>query len=38
MLKIIFALAASAIIALPSVHSDKYPVGRIRTDKGEILF
>ena len=38
MLKIIFALAASAIIALPSLHSDKYPVGRIRTDKGEILF
>ena len=38
MIKILCALAASAIVALPSLHSDKYPVGRIRTDKGEILF
>lgn len=38
MLKILVALAASAVFALPSFNADKYPVGRIRTDKGEILF
>ena len=38
MLKILLALAASAVIAMPSLNADKYPVGRIRTDKGEILF
>lgn len=38
MLKILLALAASAVLALPSVTTDKHPVGRIRTDKGEILF
>jgi len=38
MLKILLALAASAVVALPSFTADKYPVGRIRTDKGEILF
>ena len=38
MLKLLFALAASAAFALPSFNADKHPVGRIRTDKGEILF
>ena len=38
MLKILLALAASAAIAMPALNADKYPVGRIRTDKGEILF
>jgi len=38
MLKILFALAASAVFALPSFNADKYPIGRIQTDKGEILF
>ena len=38
MLKILLALAASAAIAMPALYADKYPVGRIRTDKGEILF
>jgi len=38
MLKILVALAASALFALPSFTPGTYPVGRIRTDKGEILF
>jgi len=38
MLKLFLALAASAALALPSLAPDQYPVGRIRTDKGEILF
>ncbi len=38
MLKLLVVLAASAVIALPSIDADKYPVGRIRTEKGEILF
>ncbi len=38
MLKILFALAASAVFALPVFNTDTHPVGRIQTDKGEILF
>jgi peptidyl-prolyl cis-trans isomerase B (cyclophilin B) len=38
MLKIFFALAASALFALPAFNTDMHPVGRIQTDKGEILF
>jgi len=38
MLKLLVALAASAVIALPSFTAAQYPVGRIQTDKGEILF
>jgi peptidyl-prolyl cis-trans isomerase B (cyclophilin B) len=38
MLKILFVLAASALFALPAFNADSYPVGRIQTDKGEILF
>ncbi len=38
MLKTLVVLAASALFALPTLTTDKYPVGRIRTDKGEILF
>ena len=38
MLKILLALAASVAIAMPALNADKHPVGRIRTDKGEILF
>ena len=38
MQKLFLALAASAVFALPSFNAEKYPVGRIRTDKGEILF
>lgn len=38
MLKILVALAASALFALPSLNPDAHPVGRIQTDKGEILF
>lgn len=38
MLKILVALAASALFALPALNTDTYPVGRIQTDKGEILF
>lgn len=38
MLKVLITLAASAVIALPSITTAQYPVGRIRTDKGEILF
>jgi len=36
--KLFLALAASAVFALPSFNAEKHPVGRIRTDKGEILF
>lgn len=38
MLKVLLALAASVAIAMPALKADKHPVGRIRTDKGEILF
>jgi peptidyl-prolyl cis-trans isomerase B (cyclophilin B) len=38
MLKILLALGASAVLALPPFTADQHPVGRIRTDKGEILF
>ncbi len=38
MLKILVAVAASALFAVPALQPDAYPVGRIRTDKGEILF
>jgi peptidyl-prolyl cis-trans isomerase B (cyclophilin B) len=38
MFKIVLALAALVIGAQPSILADMYPVGRIRTDKGEILF
>jgi len=38
MLKTLFALAASALVALPAFTAGQYPVGRIQTDKGEILF
>ena len=38
MQKLFLALAASAVFALPSFNAEKHPVGRIRTDKGEILF
>jgi len=38
MLKILFALAASALFALPVFNTDTHPVGRIQTDQGEILF
>ena len=38
MLKIFLAVAASALFAVPALQPDTYPVGRIRTDKGEILF
>jgi len=38
MLKVLVALAACAVVALPSFEVDTYPVGRIQTDKGEILF
>ena len=38
MLKILVAVAASALLAVPALQPDAYPVGRIRTDKGEILF
>jgi peptidyl-prolyl cis-trans isomerase B (cyclophilin B) len=36
--RFLIALAASALFALPAPNPDSYPVGRIRTDKGEILF
>ena len=38
MLKLLSLLTASALFALPALNPDSYPVGRIRTDKGEILF
>jgi peptidyl-prolyl cis-trans isomerase B (cyclophilin B) len=38
MLKTLVVLAASMLCALPSNTPDQYPVGRIQTDKGEILF
>jgi len=38
MLRLLLALSASALLALPSLDSKTYPVGRIQTDKGEILF
>lgn len=38
MLKILVTLAASAVVALPSFTGVKYPVGRIQTNQGEILF
>ena len=38
MLKLLALLTASALFALPALNPDSYPVGRIRTDKGEILF
>jgi peptidyl-prolyl cis-trans isomerase B (cyclophilin B) len=38
MLKLLAVLTASALFALPALNPDTYPVGRIRTDKGEILF
>jgi peptidyl-prolyl cis-trans isomerase B (cyclophilin B) len=36
--KTLFALAVSALFALPVFNPAQYPVGRIQTDKGEILF
>jgi len=38
MLRFLLALSASALFALPTLDPGTYPVGRIRTDKGEILF
>jgi len=38
MLKTLVAIAASAVLVLPSFNADQHPVGRIQTDKGEILF
>jgi len=38
MLKLLALLSASALLALPGLTPDGYPVGRIRTPKGEILF
>lgn len=38
MLKVLVALAACAVFALPSFEVGTYPVGRIQTNKGEILF
>ena len=38
MLKLFALLSASALFALPVLNPVTYPVGRIRTDKGEILF
>jgi len=38
MLKLLALLSASAFLALPALAPDSHPVGRIRTDKGEILF
>lgn len=38
MLRLLFALSASALFALPSPMAKTHPVGRIQTDKGEILF
>jgi peptidyl-prolyl cis-trans isomerase B (cyclophilin B) len=36
--RFLIALAASALFALPAPTPDAYPVGRIQTSKGEILF
>ena len=38
MLRLLLALSASALLAVPSLTTSTYPVGRIQTDKGEILF
>jgi len=38
MLRLLLALAASALVAVPSLTTSTYPVGRIRTPQGEILF
>jgi peptidyl-prolyl cis-trans isomerase B (cyclophilin B) len=38
MLRLLLALSASALLAVPSLTTSTYPVGRIRTPKGEILF
>lgn len=38
MFRILLALSASALFALPSLTPGTYPVGRIRTPQGEILF
>jgi len=38
MLKLFALLTASALFALPALNPDSYPVGRIQTSKGEILF
>jgi peptidyl-prolyl cis-trans isomerase B (cyclophilin B) len=38
MLKVFVTLAASAIVVLPACTAKQHPVGRIQTDKGEILF
>jgi peptidyl-prolyl cis-trans isomerase B (cyclophilin B) len=36
--RLLLALATAALLALPSPRAQTYPVGRIRTDMGEILF
>jgi peptidyl-prolyl cis-trans isomerase B (cyclophilin B) len=36
--RLLLALAAAMLISLPSPGAPTYPVGRIRTDLGEILF
>ena len=38
MIRLLLALSASALFALPPLNPETYPVGRIRTEKGEILF
>ena len=38
MLRLLLALSASALLAVPAFTTSTYPVGRIRTPNGEILF
>jgi peptidyl-prolyl cis-trans isomerase B (cyclophilin B) len=38
MLRFLLALSVSAVFALPTLDPGTHPVGRIQTDKGEILF
>jgi peptidyl-prolyl cis-trans isomerase B (cyclophilin B) len=38
MLRLLLALSASALLAVPSLTTSTHPVGRIRTPQGEILF
>lgn len=38
MAKLLFALTASTLVAVSSLTTKTYPVGRIQTDMGEILF
>ena len=38
MSRFLIAFAASSLLTVPSFRTDTYPVGRIQTPKGEILF